>query len=140
MKELIISHPSQLNSLSTLPLVGMKNFGSIRLSGNMSDHPNKTDYEKTLNRQSRACGCDSSAKGLLIGLFASGVFEIFRFATMENSVGNAAITILATTVLFAVAGKAYGLVKANSKLKRTVSEIQKEWRPEKEFSEGILCG
>jgi hypothetical protein len=59
---------------------------------------------------------------------------------MENSVGNAAITILATTVLFAVAGKAYGLVKANGKLKRTVSEIQKEWRPEKEFKEGIVCG
>lgn len=140
MKELIISHPSQLNSLSTFPLVGMKNFGLIRLSGNMLEHPQKMDYEKTLNMQYLACGCDTSAKGLLIGLFASTAYEIFRFATTEGSIGNAALTILGTTILSAVVGKIYGLYQANGRLKKTVSEIQREWRPEKEFKEGIVCG
>lgn len=140
MKELIITHPSQLNSLSTFPLIGIKNFGLIRLWGNMAEHPKKMDYEKTLNMQFRACGCDTSAKGLLIGLFASGTYEIFRFATTEGSISNAAITILGVTILFAVVGKTYGLYQANSRLKKLVSEIQKEWRPEKEFKEGIVCG
>ncbi len=140
MKELIISHPSQLNSLSTLPLTGIKNVREIHLAGNMAEHPQKAEFEKSLNKQYHACGCDLGAKWLIVGFVASAGYEVFRLISYENTLTHAAVTVIGVTIAMAILGKLHGLYKANNQLKSTIQRIQKEWKPEKEFRENIVCG
>jgi hypothetical protein len=140
-KQYVISHPSQLNSLSVLPLAKISGIGTIRLTGTFESHPQRAEFEEKLNKQYHACGCDSSAKSLIVGVAASAVFAAFKMSTDEWSLGYSAAVVLAVSVLALSAGRFYGLVKANGQLKKTRGDIQKIWIPEKGHKEEkAACG
>jgi hypothetical protein len=134
-KEYIINHPSQLNGLSTLPFKRNMAIGKIRLSGNMAEHPQREYFEKELNRRYHACGCDTGAKGLLIGLLLGLGYSFYRYNAVEWPVSNGVIATLATLLIMSGAGKLYGLYAADKKLKDSIEDVKKQWMPEKEYKE-----
>lgn len=141
MKELIISHPTQLNSISTIPLKGIKNVGRIRLSGNMAAHPEREKFEQKLNNQFRACGCDVGAKGMVIGLVASSIYGLYQYISKDYSLSQLGLTLLGGVVGMSLIGKLYGLYQADRRLQSTIQEIKAVWQPEKAFrEENMICG
>jgi hypothetical protein len=134
-----IYHPSQLNSLSTLPFIHRNGLGKIILDESFQSSKKK-QFESELNKAYHACGCDLGAKALIIGLilitatgFIGGQFAIWSL-TKTLSV------ILAGAIVISIFGKLVGLVLANRRLKQTVREIQSEWRPIWPETKSITCG
>ncbi len=140
-KQHIISHPSQLNSLSVMPLAKVPGLGTIRLAGTFEQHPQKAELEARLNKQYRACGCDVSAKLFLIAGFGSAAIAAFQYADGAWSPGVCAAVIAGASVAGLILGKLAGLARANGRMKETVAEIQKLWIPEKGHrEENAICG
>ncbi len=140
-KEYIISHPSQLNSLSTLPLIRTMATGRIRLAGNLGDHPQRESFEQQLNKQYYACGCDTGARGLLLGIILGTGLSAYKYIAKDWSLTYALIIAGAGIVTTTLLGKLYGLYTANRKLKTTIAEVKKVWPPEKEgIEEKNHCG
>jgi len=129
-KEYIINHPSQLNSLSVMPIMRTKALGSLRLGGNITTHPKKALWEAELNKYYYACGCDTGAVGLIIGLFCGGAFAIFKYYQQDWKLGSAISAIFITTILLTGLGKLFGLMKARQELQKTIRVIQQKWIPE----------
>lgn len=130
--ESIIRHPSQLNNLSRLPLLRVRGVGTIRLQGEISGHPAQPKWEADLNRYYFACGCDTSAKCLTAVLLIVGAWSVFSYFQGELSFWAALQVSLGSAIAGAVAGKFFGLWRANNKLKQTISEIQSQWKPAEE--------
>lgn len=127
-KQHSIDHPSQLNALSVLPLARTRALGTLRLAGDIAEHPKKEEWEADLNKHYYACGCSAGAKGLLLGLLAGVVYAIF--VSKEPSTLAAVGIVLAPAVVGAVLGKVVGLLRASTRLRRTVHEIQEHWKVE----------
>lgn len=140
-KQHVISHPSQLNSLSVLPLAKVPGLGTIRLAGTFEQHPQREEFEAQLNKLYRACGCDTSAKLFVLGALASSAVAAYQYWNDAWSPGMS-LTVFAGVSIAALAlGKLAGLAQANARLKLTVAEIQKLWIPEKGHrQEGAICG
>lgn len=140
-KQYVISHPSQLNSLSVLPLAKISGIGTIRLTGTFENHPQRPEFEEKLNKQYRACGCDTSAKSLILGVVASTALAAYKMSTGEWSLGYSAAVVLGLSIVALAAGKLYGLARANARLKEIVRAIQSIWIPEPGHrEEKALCG
>ena len=140
MKEYNISHPTQLNSLSTLPFIGVKTVGKLKLKGNMREHPQRKDLEKLLNKHYYACGCDTGSITLLIGLILTSGYFIYSYSIKDISILSSLGTIIGVSIASSIIGKVYGLFRANQKLKKVIEQVKKEWKPEKEFMENWSCG
>ncbi|MEZ5331984.1 MAG: hypothetical protein R2991_07985 [Thermoanaerobaculia bacterium] len=121
-----IDHPTQLNALSVFPLLRTRTVGRLRLGGSLAGHPERAAWEAELNRQYFACGCDTSAKGLLLGLLGGGLVGLFAAESPGAGLGLALGGALAGAVL----GKALGLLRAHSRLRDVVRKIQKSWKVE----------
>jgi hypothetical protein len=140
-REHIINHPSQLNSLSVLPLAKLPGMGTIRLTGTFKDHPQRAELEDRLNRQYRACGCATSAQFLLVGAVGSIVVAAFMNVRDAWSLSTSAAVVVGVSIVALAAGKLVGLMQANRRLKETVAEIQRLWIPEKgRVEENAICG
>jgi hypothetical protein len=140
-KERVFTHPSQLNALSALPFFRTSGVGTLRLGGNIAGHPERKRWERELNRQYYACGCNSSAAALIIALLLGGAWAGYAF-TQEQMGGGAALGV---PVLFAIGGaivgKLFGRVRANVLLKQAIKEIQDQWRVEqKPEKDHWICG
>jgi hypothetical protein len=129
-KQYVISHPSQLNSLSVLPLAKISGIGVIRLTGTFENHRQRAEFEEKLNKQYRACGCDTSAKTLIVGVVASAAYAAYQIYTDAWSLAYSAIVVLGVSAVALGIGKLYGLVKANDRLKETIGALQTIWVPE----------
>lgn len=127
-KEFIIYHPSQLNSLSTLPFTHHKGRGKIVINDSFK-HANKEQLEHDLNKNYYACGCNQGAKALLIGLLVFGLAGLYGFYTYEWSVTKSLTWCFGGAILMSIVGKLIGLVQANGKLKKIIREIQSVWKP-----------
>ena len=135
-KETVIKHSSQLNALITLPFLRMPGLGVLRLGGEMVRHEKHETWQRELNRNYHACGCDTGAKGLLIGLFAGLIV-----AAMSDSVRQTAGIVFVAAIAGAIIGKLVGLARAQVRLMQTIREIAKEVRPrESSVVEGVTCG
>ncbi len=140
-KGLTFTNPAQLNALSTIPFIRTSGIGKLRLGGNITEHPERTRWEKELNRHYHACGCDTGAKGLLISLLAGSTWAGYSYSQGSWGAGFAAGVALSITIGGAMIGKLSGLMRANRKLKQTISEIQSQWQHEKKTeSEHWSCG
>lgn len=138
----IIQHPSELNSLSTLPFTRRRaGRGRIALS-NTFRHQDKAKWEQRLNRDYYACGCNEGAKGLLLGLVIFGGFALLNYLDADWMVSRSLTTFGIGVIGMSIFGKLVGLFRADMRLKRTVREIQEEWKPEQTEikSEVIGCG
>lgn len=120
--------PSQLNALSTIPFVRTSGVGRLRLGGDMVEHPERKRWESELNRYYFACGCDTGATGLILGLLAGIVWAAYSIIQGETGIGYAVGVVLLIAIAGAVAGKLIGLIQANNRLNRTVTEIQTHWQ------------
>jgi hypothetical protein len=142
-RPIVIDHPSQLNALSTLPLLRSIQRGPVRLAGDLKNHPQREEWEKDINRLLRTCGCSSAANGLLLGIVVATM--IIAYQMIADSDGTT-LTIVVVTVAtlaigFAVAGKLTGLAAANRKLRALVSIIQSNWKVENlPGNAGLFCG
>ena len=144
MNTIIIDHPSQLNSLSTLPGLRPMPRGSIALGGSMEKNDKRADWEDRLNQSYRACGCGPSAALLLVGVVLALGTVSFQGLTdaASFSLGTAALKVFAGGAAGAAIGKFYGLYRANSTLKKTAAELQAVWKPEvpSASQKSIICG
>ncbi|MBI5189652.1 MAG: hypothetical protein HZA22_03105 [Nitrospirae bacterium] len=137
----VIEHPSQLNSLSVMPIVRTSALGRIQIGGNMSKHPRKEQWEQDLNRHYYACGCGTSAKGLIIGILCSCLLSAFNYLQRGWDFGGALSSTLLISIGFAAAGKLIGLLKARNNLRTIITEIQNNWVTEPSPESGTIgCG
>lgn len=139
-RTLQINHPSELNSLIGPRLMRKAGRGAIRLSPEFK-HPQKELWEADINRHYYACGCSSSAKGLLVmlalGLIVSVGAYSFDLAPLRQAI---ALPII-SAVIGAGIGKFSGLARARRRLTRTVHTVQANWKPEDETERPIvICG
>jgi len=139
MRQFVINHPSQLNSLSTLPFSRRTGIGKIVFNESFL-HPDKEKWQQKLNREYYACGCSEGAKALLIGLFIFLMVGVIGFFYSNWSLSKSVTVIFVGTIAMSVLGKLIGLVKANKKLRATIQEIQSVWQPEWPQGEIIGCG
>ena len=137
-RQYIIKHPSQLNSLSTLPFVHRTGLGQLVLSDSYQNE-NKEQVERDLNRNYYACGCSQGSKALLIGILIFGIAGIYGFYN-DWPVAKILTVFFGGVVMMAILGKFYGLAQANRKLKKTVAEIQSVWKPDWPEATAIDCG
>lgn len=141
MKNFVIEHPSELNIISALPVKRTAGLGRIRLGGSIAEHPKREGWEMQLNSGYFACGCDTAAKGLLLGIAVGIVWNGSSFWTRETSIWPLLLGTVGIALAGAIAGKIYGLYKAETKLRSVVIDIQEHWkidRPDETVQ--ILCG
>jgi len=138
-KQFIIKHPSQLNSLSTLPFTRRTGLGKIVLDDSFQ-HANKEQIELDLNKNYYACGCSLGAKSLIIGILIFGVVGIYGFHNYDWSVTKSLTLFFGGAILMSLLGKIMGLLQANGKLEKTIREIQSVWKPDWPEAKTIGCG
>jgi hypothetical protein len=139
-REHIIDHSSQLNALTVAPFLRPRGLGTVRLSGVMADDPRREAWERDINRNFYACGCDTGSRGLVIGVFVGGAVALIGFREAPWSV--IAGIVAAGAITGAVIGKVIGLVQAQGRLRRVVDEIIEFARPKEpqRIEEGMRCG
>ena len=128
-REHVIQHPSQLNRLSLFPGFRTKGLGKLRLGGEMAGHDRKESWEQELNRNYYACGCDTGAAGLLLGILFGGLYAAYRVAGNDWTLRRGVVAAVLVALIATAAGKLYGLLRANRRLKATIMEIKQEWKP-----------
>ncbi len=138
-KQFLVYHPSQLNSLSTLPWAHRSGIGKIVLADSFQ-HAKKEQFESALNKSYYACGCDYGAKALLLGLLlfaiAGGAGHLYEAWLWPQTIS----IFLGGSIAMAMTGKLIGLMAADRKLKQTVREIQSDWKPIWRESKITGCG
>lgn len=140
IRNLQINHPSELNSLTTSRLFRKPGRGIIRLSPEFR-HPEKDQWEASINRYYYACGCSSGAKGLLVllvlGLGVSFTTYVFDILPLKQTLALP----IAAAIFGAVIGKLSGLATARRRLTRVVHTVQANWKPEDKAERPIvICG
>lgn len=137
--ETILEHSSQLNALHTFPLLRTPGLGVLRLGGEMARHENREKWQRELNRSYHACGCDTGAKGLLIGLLAGLIAAAAGSAPWFS--WQAAGIVFGSALAGAAIGKIIGLARAQIRLGRTIREIAAAVRPREPIVvDDISCG
>jgi hypothetical protein len=137
----VFTDPFELGELSTLPLVRSRGRGRIKLSGRMAAHQKAAEWERELNRYYFACGCDTGAKGTLIGLAGAAVLLIDSLVRGWFGWTRVILLSLALIIVLSVMGKFVGLFRANHRLNRLIREIQQQMPPERaEPAPVLLCG
>ena len=138
-REFVIHHPSQLNSLSTLPFSRRAWIGRIVLSESYH-HNDKDEAEGELNKYYYACGCSQGAKGLILGLAIFGLVGLFGYYSYDWVLSKSISVFLSGAILAAIIGKLIGLVQANERLKKRIQKIQAVWSPEWSQTKILGCG
>jgi hypothetical protein len=134
-----ITHPSELSALSTLPWQRMPGRGRIVIDDTNVAEPVRTKWEQQLNRLYFACGCDSAAIGLTVGIVGYAAWILLRPGGWAFGVYDALVGI-GVAVGVALVGKLSGRVRADLRLKQRVREIQSEWKPPRMEGEARSCG
>ncbi len=137
--ETVIEHSSQLHSLHVFPPLRAPGLGVLRLGGEMARHESRERWQRELNRSYHACGCDTGAKGLLIGLPAGLVAAALSGAPWLS--WRAAGIAVGAMLAGAAIGKIVGLARAQIRLTRTAREIVAEVRKREPAGvDDIGCG
>ncbi len=135
----LIQHPSELNALTRFPFAPRRTRGKLRLAETFGGDKRQL-LEKQLNRHYFACGCSEGAKGLILGFLLGVVVACYLGLSADWQGYRLSYPLLAGTLLGAVAGKIIGLLRANTRLQRTVREIQGAWKGSWPKGEPIGCG
>lgn len=139
-RNILIQHPSQLNALTSFPFLRTRGRGKISLPESIQ-HPDKEKWEKDINKNYYACGCDTGAKGLMLFLVAGLIYSIYGNITTDISIITSVLQVVLFAVGGAIVGKVVGLWRADNRLKKTVHTVQAHWelklKPEKQI---YTCG
>jgi hypothetical protein len=138
----VFSEPAELGELSALPFFRSRGRGRIRLSGRLAENENSAEWERDLNRYYFACGCDTGAKGTLIGIVGAA---LLTFDSLRRGWFGWTSLILLWVVLILSAsgiGKLVGLIRADRRLKQLINRIRHEVPPEPRVPNApvLLCG
>jgi len=130
----------ELNSLTTTRFFRKPGRGVIRLSLEFS-HPEKQQWESDINRYYYACGCASSAKGLLLSLVLGLAVSMAAYMLDSMSFKQMLALPSVVAILGAVIGKFLSLARARRRLTRVVHTVQANWSP-KDTTERpvVICG
>jgi len=127
----VFSEPHELGELSTLPFLRSRGRGRIRLTGRLAADQNSAQWEHDLNRLYFACGCDTGAKGTLIGFLGAVLLTIVSQRRGWFGWSSLILLSLALIIVASVIGKLIGVFQANSRLKRLIRQIQQQMLPER---------
>ena len=119
----VIKHPSELEALSVLPIRRMPGQRRVAIAEHLIASPERERLEGELNRRLFACGCEAATAGVLLAgiVYAGWALVADSDIGILNHVGRGLIAVVAGGFL----GKLAGLFSAESRLKQTVSEVQR---------------
>jgi len=132
----VFSEPFELGGLSTLPFLRSRGRGRIRFSGRLAAHERSAEWEKELNRHYFACGCDTGAKGTLIGFIGAVLFVIDSLTRDWFNWTAIILLSIALIVAASIVGKLLGLFRADHRLKDLVRHIQQQMPPDQTRNAG----
>lgn len=137
----VITHPSQLNSLSVLRGFGPQGSGRLKIQDDSLNEDTARTWETHLNRLYFACGCDKGAIGMLLGLVGYPVWLAVQPDGLASLGWNGLWLGLAVVAVTTALGKLVGLVGAQREFKEAVRQVQKEWTAEPiRYPEDKICG
>jgi hypothetical protein len=140
-KPLIVQHPSELTVLSVWRGLGPQGHAPIRIQAEGLPTKQVEDWERRLNRQVFACGCDRAAIGLAAGVVGYFLWLVLRPAGLASLQLSDLWLGLATVIPTTLAGKVVGLWGAQRELSLTVMKIAREWKaPPRPAPEPFSCG
>ena len=92
-------------------------------------------WEQRLNRETRACGCEAGALGMVVGIALLLGFAVTHRDAFITSPKPTAIAAALLVVMSALAGKSLGLLAARRRLVHALRELQQllELRPAREL-------
>jgi hypothetical protein len=123
----IISHPSELDALSVLPILRKPGQRRVTIAEHLIASPQREQLERELNRRLFACGCTAATFGVLLGAAAYAVWAYV--AAPDISLVAHAGRGLAAVVAGAVVGKIAGLFSAENRLKHAVADVRRAIPP-----------
>jgi len=140
-KNQIISHPSQLNGLSVLPVFRFPGKGVIEIDAPDIDSKTKAQWEHNLNKYYFGCGCDKATVGLLIGIASIVLWYLLNSSSQELSLFMDILISAVVLFLFTAIGKYIGLLLIQRKLNVLIEQIKSKWKGQLEpVSEPWHCG
>lgn len=138
-KTFVIQHPTQLNALSTLPVLHKTGLGKIVLDETLQ-HPDKDKWEREINKRYYTCGCSQGAQALMIGLILFGAGGAIGYFKYELTFSNTLTIFFVGSITMAVLGKFIGLISANKQLRKVIKEVQSVWKPNWPEYKRTECG
>ena len=124
-----VQHPSQLSALTvwrTIPWHAPDRV-VIEAEGALADRARS--WEKQLSNLQSACGCEQGAAGLIVGAVGFAVYLLLRTGGWGHPGRREFWIGLGVMVATTSAGKFFGLLRAQRRLKQVIREIQTHWKP-----------
>lgn len=117
-----IRHPLELDGLSVLPIRRRPGQRRVTLNPGLVPGETRGQLERELNRRLFACGCPESTIGILLALILYAVWTALADAgiPVTELLGRGLLAVL----IGACAGKLFGLVRAEARLKETIRKIR----------------
>jgi hypothetical protein len=123
----LITHPSELDSLSVLPILRRPGQKRVAIAEHLISSPQREQFETELNRHLFACGCQAGAIGVVLAAVAYAVWA-FVAAPDIGLLGHIGRG-LAAVVIGGLLGKMAGLFSAENRLKHTVADLRRAIPP-----------
>jgi hypothetical protein len=138
---LVVHDPAALRRLSVWRGFGPQGHPPVKLAAEGVAPKQVEEWERRLNRQLYACGCDTAAIGLAASLLAYLVWLVARPQGLAGLQWGDLWLGLAVVIPATLAGKAVGLWAAQRELASTVMRIAREWKvPPPPPPEPSACG
>jgi hypothetical protein len=119
----VVSAPEDLSLLVKRGVSALRRHTVLlRLSGLGSHEAGK--WEQRLNRETRACGCEEGALGIVVGIFLLFGYVFTHRDAFAIAPARTAIIAALFVVTSAIVGKSLGLLAARRRLTRALLELQ----------------
>lgn len=119
------SEPSALDELRPFFTARRGVRRRVVLDGRLAAHEESAAWERDLNRNHLACGCDVGTIGALAGIGIAAVVTVESLARDRFGWQALAVLWIVSIVLASGVGKTIGLFRANRRLNALVSTIQR---------------
>lgn len=140
-RQIVITHPSELAQLARWPGMRPRGTARVRIEADTVARERAEAWEKRLNRDYNACGCDTGAVGMLAGVVGYVVWLSLQPGGVTGRGWGALWLGLGVAAAATAAGKLVGLVAARLRIGRTIREIDSAWKaPPLPEPEPIECG
>lgn len=123
-----LSHPDELKALSVMPLMQPRPRGRIIIKDDTLPGETRAKWEADLNRAYGACGCGEASLGLLVGVAGAAVWLGVRVLSGAEFSWQDALWVLLAAAIGQGLGKFAGLVRAQGRLVRLVTDVSQDWK------------
>lgn len=126
-RQVVITHPSQLAQLPRWPGARPSGTANVRIESDAVPRERAQAWQKSLNRDYNACGCDTGSVGILVGAAGYLAWLALRPGGLARLGWGDLWLGLGVLVAVTAAGKLAGLLAARRRIKATIREIESEW-------------